>query len=300
MIAKHDSSVIILYVVVLLGWSFMSVASAAGFEKKFRKQVAEFLDSLDAEEQKECLLPLEHENRWQMLYPGAKRPGILIKKLNGLQKKKMEAALRMVLSDHGWEMANKVAAQDEAQGLDKYYLTCFGDPREDGGFAFRLAEHHLTIVQLEVSKGETMEFGPVLLGSNPADLWQADEEALMHAWKQIKHPGVLIKDKAGVASKPMPENEGVLFSKLDAKAQVALKAAWNQRMSVFQPAIKQRVNGLLKERGGWDKFRVAYYKGAADKRCIDGGRWDFKCGLPGMVWDFEGSRGHIHMSVWVK
>ena len=36
-------------------------------------------------------------------------------------------------------------------------------------------------------------------------------------------------------------------------------------------------------------------------RCKDGGRWDFKFGIPGkMLWDYQGSSGHIHMSLRVK
>ena len=63
-------------------------------------------------------------------------------------------------------MANAVAFQDAKEGgdaLGKYWITCFGDPRK-GDFAFRLAEHHLTIVHLELAEGEASEFGPVLLG----------------------------------------------------------------------------------------------------------------------------------------
>lgn len=275
-------------------------SQAGDFEKSFRQQVVTFLDSLDADQQKLCLLPLKDKNRWHMQYTGGKRPGLEIKSLNETQQKHMEKALRMVLSDHGWDMANKVAAQDGEQKLGKYFLTCFGDPRKGGDYAFRLAEHHLTVVHLEVAKGEASEFGPILLGANPPDLWKADEKAIMDVWKAIKNDKVLIKSKAGIASKPMPENEGMLFTELNANAQAALKSAWSQRISIFQPAIQKRINKLHKARGGWEKSRVAYYKEAAEKRCADGGRWDFKCGLPGMVWDYEASRGHIHTSLWVK
>lgn len=291
---------ILSHLIVVLGICYFPVAQAGEFEKGFRKQVAQFIDGLDADQQKACVLPLAHKNRWQMLYPGGKRPGIQIKSLNKEQRQSLEKTLRMVLSDHGWDMANKVASQDKEDGMGKYYLTCFGDPRGDSDFAFRIAEHHLTVVHLEVAKGQTSEFGPILLGSNPPDLWKADEKALMDVWKQIKHQKVLIKDKGAIASQPMPEGEGVLFSELSPSAQAALKSAWKQRISIFQPVIQERINRLHKARGGWTKSRVAFYKEGATKRCIDGGRWDFKCGLPGMVWDYEASRGHIHMSLWVK
>ena len=87
---------------------------------------------------------------------------------------------------------------------------------------------------------------------------------------------------------------------LNAEAQKAIQDAWVKRLRIFTEPIQQKINRLHEQRGGWQKSRVAYYNEAPSKRCIDGGRWDFKCGLPGMVWAFESSRGHIHMSLWVS
>lgn len=278
-------------------------ADAGEFETAFRKQVTQFLDSLDKAQMESCLYQVDDKQRWQMKYTGAKRPGVLIGDLNASQRAAFEKTLRMVLSDHGWAMANKVAQQDGEQGLGKYWLTCFGDPRQGENFAFRLAEHHLTVVQLEVAKGETTEFGPVLLGANPADLWKADEQALLKLWQAIGNDQALIAGQKSIASKPMREGDGVLFSQLGVAAQASLKKAWAQRLSLFTPAIQKRINKLYQKRGGWGKSRICFYHQAPEKRCIDGGRWDFKCGIPGqsgLVWDFESSRGHIHMSLWVK
>lgn len=288
-------------------WSIFGVlvicsqcAVAGEFESKFRGQVASFIKSLNDKQQKACLLELNDKNRWQKQYTGGVRPGIQIRTLDKNQRSLLEKTLRMVLSDEGWKMANKVAAQDQPDGIGKYYLTCFGDPRGQGGFAFRIAEHHLTVVHLEVAKGKTTEFGPILLGANPPDLWKADEVALMDAYEKIDDANVLIKNKSGIASKPMPRGEGMPFSKIKPAGQAAIKAAWKKRLRIFQPAIQERIERLHKERGGWEKSRVAYYREAPDKRCLNGGRWDFKCGLPGLVWDYEASRGHIHMSLWAK
>jgi hypothetical protein len=275
---------------------------AGEFEADFRKQVSAFLNSLDAKQAGACLLDLDDERRWRMHYPGGRRPGIQIHELSEPQRDAMEGALRLVLSPQGWKMANAVAAQDSHDGgdaLGKYWITCFGDPRT-GDFAFRLAEHHLTIVQLELVDGEADEFGPILLGANPPSLWREDEELLMQAWKLIDNDGTLVSGKKGIAGEAMPEDEGVLFTSLNEKGQEAIKRAWEHRLEIFSLPIRQRINKLHQGLGGWEKSRLAYYHEAPAKRCIDGGRWDFKCGLPGMVWDFESSRGHIHLSMWVR
>ena len=273
------------------------------FEVSLRKSAGEFLDGLDADQLGECLQAMDTKKRWHKQYTGGKREGIQIKKLTPEQKKSMQALFKMILSDYGWQMAETVAKQDGEQGLDNYYVACFGDPRKEGDpFALRLCEHHLTIVNLEVAGGKVTEFGPILLGANPPVLWLKDEELLMKAWKQQteKNPlGDLLEKETGISSKLMPTDEGVLFTSLTAETQATLKEAWQHRLKIFTPTVQAKVNALQQARGGWEKSRVAFYKNPADKACKDGGKWDFKCGLPGMVWDFEASRGHIHMSLCV-
>ncbi|MGB0774750.1 MAG: DUF3500 domain-containing protein [Akkermansiaceae bacterium] len=273
-------------------------AEEGKFESAFRKQVGVFLNALDEEQAKKCLLDVTDKRRHKKQYTGGKRPGISIGKLNEKQRAEMEKTVRMVLSDHGWKMANTVARQDK-KGMNKYFITCFGDPRKGGDFAFRLAEHHLTIVHLEVAEGNTKEFGPILLGSNPPEIWLEDEALLMKAWKQGGTEKLLLEG-SGIASKQMKAGQGMKFSDLKPEMQATLKEAWKLRISIFTKPIQQRLNGMHKERGGWEKSRVAYYGQPPHKRSKDGGRWDFKCGLPGMVWDYECSRGHIHMSLCVE
>ncbi len=298
----------VLFVCIFTATSSISHADkgavvAEAFEVNLRKSAAVFLDGLNAEQLGECLQAMDNKARWHKQYTGGVREGIQIKKLTVDQKKAMENLFRMVLSDYGWKMAETVAKQDGEQGLDNYYVACFGDPRKAGApFALRLCEHHLTIVNLEIAGGKVTEFGPILLGANPPNLWLKDEEILMKAWKQQTekngHKGLLEKN-SGISSKLMPADQGMLFTALKEETQATLKEAWEHRLKIFTPTVKARINELQQARGGWEKSRVAYYKNTADKRCKDGGKWDFKCGLPGMVWDFEGSRGHIHMSLCV-
>ena len=43
-------------------------------------------------------------------------------------------------------------------------------------------------------------------------------------------------------------------------------------------------------------MNVAFW-GTADKRCRDGGKWDFKLGNANFLCDYENQRKHIHMSM---
>lgn len=278
------------------------MSSAGQFEAAFRADVINFVHALEEGQRKNCLHKLNDPRRWRMHYPGGIRPGIQINQLNEGQRALMTLVLSKVLSPYGMKMASAIASQDASAGEDalgKYWITCFGDPRA-GDFAFRLAEHHLTIVHLELAQGKASEFGPILLGANPPNLWQEDEEILMRAWELAANAEALLPGQKGIAGKPMPMNEGVRFDELNRGAQQILKSAWERRLSIFSAPLRERIAQLHSRQGGWEQSRIAFYNEAPAKRCIDGGRWDFKCGLPGMVWDFEGSRGHIHMSLWVK
>jgi len=286
--------------VIALSLCLFTQLSAENFEARFAKQTGLFLDSLDPAQSTQCLLANDDPLRWKMQYTGGKRAGIEISKLNDKQRAFFETTIKLVLSNEGWEMANKVAKQDGDSGLGKYFVACFGDPRKKEDFAFRLAEHHLTIVNFSVAKGELNEFGPILLGANPPELWKKDEDALLKLWQRINDPAVLIKNSKAIASQAMPKAQGTAFNKLNPAAQAELAKVWDQRLSIFTPEIRQKIEKLHTSRGGLKKSRVAFYNEPPLKRCIDGGKWDFKCGLPGMVWDYEGSRGHIHFSLWIK
>ncbi|MEO1857588.1 MAG: hypothetical protein ABGY95_09545 [Rubritalea sp.] len=98
----------------------------------------------------------------------------------------------------------------------------------------------------------------------------------------------------------MAKGQSSEFAKLNPLAQAQLANTWNQRLSIFTPAVRQKIETLHLSRGGLKKSRIAFYNEPPTKRCIDGGKWDFKCGLPGMVWDYQASSGHIHMSLWIK
>lgn len=302
MTCRFKSSALIGIVAFLYTLSSQTVLSG-DFEKTFRAEVSQFINSLDEAQSKACLQPLEGNQRWHMQYTGGDRPGIKIEQLNAKQRASLEKALLVVLSPHGWKMANAVAKEDAKNGekdpIGKYWITCFGDPLK-GDFAFRLAEHHLTIVHLQIAEGELKEFGPILQGSNPPKLWKTDEQILLGAWENIDNKKAFIKDKKAVASKPMAEGDGILFSELNFKAKGYIKGAWQLRLNLFTTPVIAQLNRLHEARGGWEKSRVCFYNQAPEKRCIDGGRWDFKCGLPGMVWDYQSSTGHIHMSLWAK
>ncbi|WP_169334281.1 DUF3500 domain-containing protein [Rubritalea marina] len=284
----------------LITLSMLTLNAESTFETQFAQQVSAFLNTLDDEQSEECLHKLDDPLRWKMQYTGGKRAGIAIGKLNREQRKAFEKTIRLVLSAEGWDMAKQVIQQDGNMAIKNYYVACFGDPRHGEDFAFRLAEHHLTIIHLSVRDGKADEFGPILLGANPPTLWKKDEKALLKLWKDAQDPSLLIQGKKAIASEAMPKGDGTPYAELNSAAQQQLQTIWNLRLRIFTPQIQSILNQHLQYNGGIKAANIAFYNKTPLKRCEDGGKWDFNCQIGKLHFDYEGSRGHIHFSLWLR
>jgi hypothetical protein len=208
-------------------------------------------------------------------------------------------------SDYGKKKAIEIADQpsntdDPTTGFARYYLCFFGEPGKGKTYAWRIAEHHLTLVHMEVENGEPKSFGPILLGANPPTLWDAEEEKLLALYAAMT-PDEQSKAKQsqnkGISTAAF-KGGGVRVGDLGPSAKQAAQAMLDQRLSFFSDDIVARVKKIIASHGGIDAMQIAYF-GTADKKCRDGGRWDFKLASPnnGFLCDYEGSRAHIHLSM---
>ena len=258
--------------------------------------------SLSDAQKKEATLPFDSPERSKQLFPGGKRAGVQIRTLSDEQQKLATAMLTGFTSDYGKQKALAIADQKpdnpvDQPGFGRYYVCFFGEPGEGKTYAWRIAEHHLTLVHVEVEKGQPSNFGPILLGANPPTLWDTEEEKLI-ALYQAMSPAE--RQQAGNGGKGISgeafKGNGIKVGQLTPTAKAAAQAMLDQRLSFFSDEIRQRITKILDSQGGIDAMTIAYF-GDADKKCRDGGRWDFKLSGPTFLCDYEGTRGHIHMSM---
>jgi hypothetical protein len=258
----------------------------------------ELFKSLTPEQKQRALLPFNSPEKDSEVFPGGVRPGIPLNDLAEAQKAKAIQMLTVFTSDYGKKKIEAVSQQDNPKGLGRYYLVFFGEPGPGKTYAWRLAEHHMTIVHMEVEKGEAKSFGPILLGANPPTLWNDEEDkmiALFNALSPAEKEKCVQKGRA-ISSEPM-KDLGLKVSELSDAAKAKAKELLENRLSFFSPAIRARIESILKQEGGLDSLRVAFW-GNATKRCAEGGRWDFKLGNgASFLCDYENTRGHIHMSM---
>jgi hypothetical protein len=259
--------------------------------------------SLTDDQKKQATLQLDDPERNKEVFTGGARAGIKIRTLNDEQKKMAQELLTAFASDYGKQKAIAIANQTtnnppDDPGFERYYLCYFGDVGPGKSYAWRIAEHHLTLVHVEVTNGKPTTFGPILLGADPPTLWDDEEDKMIALWSAMtpaEREKALAKGK-GISTARPKGGEGIVAADLSRSAKLALMAVIENREQFFAEPVRQEIGGWIDRSGGVDALRVVFY-GAAEKKCRDGGRWDFKLAGPSFLCDYEGTRGHIHLSM---
>ena len=215
--------------------------------------------------------------------------------LSDKQFELLDGAIKQFLSKDGYTLAMKVAHQSHRkEGVKAYFVNFFGDPSKDKTWAFRISEHHLTLVHVH---SDPARFGPILLGANPPVLWQKQEEAA------IKCFGLLSKEEKEAAqagkggmSGTSADGKGILIGELSEEAAKAAGAMVDARLSLFSEAQQKKLRRIIEAAGGVQKLRLAFY-GEMTKRSTDGGLANWKIEGDGFLCDYESALGHIHMTM---
>jgi hypothetical protein len=287
--------------IALLATALLPLCSFAKDPSALQADAQKLYASLTDEQRKEASLPFDSPERNSEVFPDGKRPGIQIKTMNADQQKMAIGLLTAFTSDYGKAKAEAISNQTpnpgEKAGLDRYYVCFFGEPGEGKTYAWRIAEHHLTLVDVEYENGQPVTFGPILLGANPPVIWDEEEEKIIALFSAMSPDE---KAKAhqpgkGISSFPF-KGKGIRVGDLSPSAKQAAQAVLDNRLSFFSDPIQRRIKQIIQSQGGIDAMQVAFWD-EATKKCKDGGRWDFKLVGPSFLCDFETSRAHIHLSM---
>ena len=163
-----------------------SAAAARGAEpESMQVKAAQLYASLTPAQREKGVRGYDDPQRTQEMFTPGKRVGVQLRDLDESQRAMAVALLTEFTSDYGRQRAEAIAAQEGDGGLLQYYLAFFGEPGEGKSYAWRIAEHHLTIVNVEVHGGGVTEFGPILLGANPPVLFDEEEDGMIGLYKAM-------------------------------------------------------------------------------------------------------------------
>lgn len=261
-----------------------------------RAAILKLYKSLDKDQKKMALQGADARDRYTEAFPGVKRPGVPFSKLTKEQKGLVADVVKTICSEYGAKRCLEVAKQD---GDGQRYVTFFGEPSEKGRFAFRFAQHHLTLVHVEFGKDRPDEFGPILLGGNPVkDLWDEEEKILLELHASLSDADAkAIKGKGSAGSGAVIAKDAVKIGDLSNSPRALAVKLVAKRLEVFSSDRRKIMEDMIKKEGGVDSLRIAIW-GNASRSHRDGGNYHWKIGAGAVLLDWQTvGKDHIHMTL---
>jgi hypothetical protein len=265
-------------------------------EEAARAAAVKPFKSLTDEQKKLALKPFDDKERYVEQFPPVERPGLPFTKLTAEQKALVDDVVRAMTSEYGATRCLEVGKQT---GPERRYLNFFGEPDKDGPFAWRVAQHHLTLIYAEFGTDQVNEFGPILLGGNPVKtLWADEEKIALELYAALSaEEGRAVKAKGGAGSGAAIGNAGMRIGDLGDTAKPLARRLLAQRLAVFAPDRRKVLERLIERDGGVDNLRLAFW-GDASKSQHQGGSYSWKIGSPSVLCDWQTvGKEHIHMTV---
>ncbi len=253
------------------------------------KAALKLFNSLTDEQKKAALLPFNAPERYKEQFPAVKRKGLPLSDLKKEQIALLNEAIKAMTSEYGSERLMQLAKQTPAK---RRYLTFYGDPGK-GKFAWRLAQHHLTLVYVEFGKKTPDEFGPILLGGNPVrDMWDQEDQLFLKLYASLS------KEELKQAKIMNRKTKGLQVGKMNEKARELAHALLKKRTEVFAPFYRKNFEIQLKKEGGIDKLYFGVRAKDATKSHHKGGRyyWQYAGERVLCNWQTQGNQ-HIHTTL---
>jgi len=284
-------------IVVIVAALASRAGRAPGADEAARAAAIKLYQSLSADQKKLAVKDLHHKERYLEQFPAVKRDGLPFSMLTAEQKAMVDDVVRGMTSDYGAQRCLEVAKQTPPGAR---YLNCFGEPAAGKPFAWRIAQHHLTLLYAEFGTGQADDFGPVLLGGNPVkNLWDDEEKIVLELYASLtpeEAKNIVAKDAKPGSGSPIGKS-GIRIGDLSPKAQALAKRLLQKRIEVFSTDRRKILDGIIQKEGGADNLRVAVW-GAPTKSQHDGGSYHWRIGGPGVVCDWQTvGKNHIHMTV---
>lgn len=252
-----------------------------------------FLDQLDDGQKATATMPYASDKRvdWHFI-PKKTRKGLVLRNMNPAQRVAALRLLRSALSEAGYSKASKIMLLEgvlrELEGDDrnwerdpnKYYVTLFGKPGDDGKWGLSFEGHHLSL-NFSFRDGVLVDSTPQFLAANPATIMNKvsgslgkgtrvlrDEEQLAFDLVNSLDEGrqaIAIIDQdapkeirfAGEAQAKVEAVEGIAMSALNIKSKALLKKLVGVYVdAVAEPVAKSR--HAIIEQDGWDNVHFAW------------------------------------------
>lgn len=166
---------------ILFGCLIAVVAPCHAAEKPVVEMAAaaqDFLASLNKEQRAKAVFPIGEDERFNWHFvPRDRREGIPFGELTEAQMAKAKRVIETAMSAEGLlkvetiirleELLGEIEANPAYRDATKYYTTVFGEPSDEGVWAWRFEGHHLSL-NLSFAAGKVAGVTPLFMGANRA------------------------------------------------------------------------------------------------------------------------------------
>ncbi len=148
---------------------------------KMAKAAQAFLEQLPELQQEQARFNFEDKERLNWHFIPRERKGLPLKDLTDADKKRAHALIASGLSEAGYSQAVDVMSLEEVLYLleegerkdrrskrdpQKYYISIFGEPSNQGTWGWRVEGHHLSL-NYTITDGKVVSSTPEFFGANP-------------------------------------------------------------------------------------------------------------------------------------
>ena len=225
------------------------------------------------------------------------------------QKQMIQGILRGVTTEE-WYPKIQEQMQNDAAGLDNYYVALFGDPKQDK-FECVLTGRHVTLRADGHSLGAAAFGGPIFYGHAPKDTEDPNHPGNIY-WQQArqandvfqaldgKQRSIALLDKAPNESAVKLQGAkgvfpGVAIGDLHRDQKALVQKTMQTLLSPYRPSDAKEALRDIAANGGLDRIHLSFYK---QEDLGHDGVWDiWRLEGPALVWHF---RGAPHVHTWVN
>ncbi len=167
--------------IVLLACAGLGLTAAwsAAFEdvaREMQQHAKHFLAALDDAKRDKATFAFEDEERFNWHFTPVDRQGLPYRELTRGERRLADRLLASGLSRDGLDKAfgimflDQVLFERERRDIrdpDRYFVSIFGTPGEQGAWGWRIEGHHLSL-NFTLRDGQVVSTSPAFMGSNPA------------------------------------------------------------------------------------------------------------------------------------
>jgi hypothetical protein len=239
-----------------------------------------YLNSLTPELRARTLFAMNSDERLNWHFVPLERKGVALREMNSAQKHLAEALLSAGLSQQGIIKAHTIMSLDQVlkemdngkgpeRDPEKYYVSIFGEPADQGTWGYRFEGHHISI-NFTIVNGKVAS-SPNFFGANPAEVKQGPRAGLRALMREEDLGRELIKSldngqrTIAIVDKTAPKDiitfdtrkaalsgqpNGLPFSKMNAAQKRILTELISEYATNFPPQIAEfRMDQYRKTQG---------------------------------------------------